>query len=133
MKRGFIPLACNKYAGIAWQGAMLKDFWMWNRRFTQGSSGVMLIQTVRVTTLKDAAIRYWRDGWVPLRPVKGDFLRLMEDALRSHAGFKRQGVKFPEGAFLKPPAVIPIEYLSREALEYMGIRQGEKKESRIDE
>lgn len=133
MKQGYIPIACNKYAGIAWQGSALRDFWMWNRQFTQDSNGEKLIQTVKAADRKDAAIRYWRDGWVPLKPVSGDFLKLLEDSLRAHAGLKRQGVKFPDGAFLKPPAAIPVEYLSMQAREYMGIKPTEKKESSRDE
>ncbi|MBI5970863.1 MAG: hypothetical protein HY884_06885 [Deltaproteobacteria bacterium] len=126
MKRGFIPIACNKYAGIAWQGAALKDFWMWNKQFTRGGSGEKLIQAVKAVNLKDAALRYWRDGWVPLKPVSADFLKALEDTLRAHTGLKRQGVKFPDGPFLKPPAAIPVEYLSAQAREYIGMRPMEK-------
>lgn len=109
MKRGFIPIACNKYGWIAWQGVPVKDLWMWNGRFTDGKDGKKIRQTIRVSTVKDAAMRCWRDGWVPVKPVDGDFLRLMEDALRTHPGLKRQGVKFPEGEFLKPCHDIPAE------------------------
>jgi len=121
MKRGYIPLTCNSYAGIAWQGEYLPEFWMWNGCFTSSEDGSRYIETVRVSELKEAALRLWRDGWVPLRPVDGALLRRMEQALRAHRGLREQGAEFPDGPFLDAPAPVPEEHLSPEAREYLGL------------
>lgn len=106
IKKGFTPLACNKYAGIAWQGELLKNFWMWNRVISD-SGGVKYIQTIKVTDLKEAAIRYWRDNWVPVVDIDEAMLRRMENALRAHKGLKAQGNTFPDGPFLSMPESLP--------------------------
>lgn len=124
LKRGYIPLSLNKLAGIAWQGELLQDFWMWNRQFTEYKGGIKYIQTVKVTELKEAAIRYWRDGWVPLKPASDGFLRRMEAALRGHQGLKKEGIKFPDKAFLETPAPISEEHMGPEVKDYLGMRRG---------
>lgn len=104
-KNGYIPLAANRYGGIFWQGEGLKDFWMWNRQYITTEDGSRVMQTVRVGELKEAALRCWRDGWVPVSPVDDEFVRRMEDALRRHQGLKKEGVTFPEGTFLEVPVL----------------------------
>ncbi|MFQ5737117.1 MAG: hypothetical protein ACE5GY_09715 [Thermodesulfobacteriota bacterium] len=123
LRRGFTPLACNRYAGIAWQGEYVKDLWMWNRQLTEYRGGIKRIQTVRVTELKEAALRYWRDRWVPLRPVNEDFLRRMEAALRANRGLKRDGVCLPEGEFLRMLEPIPEEFMGPEVRAYLGMKE----------
>jgi len=105
MKKGYIPLALNRYAAIAWQGEYLGDFWMWNGQYNAGAGSTP--QTVKVTALKEAALRYWRDKWVPLKWDE-DLLKRMEDALRAHKGLKAEGVAFPAGRFLPEPGAVPI-------------------------
>ena len=112
LKKGYTPIACNRYAGIALQGEYLRDFWMWNRQYIERSDKSMTIQTVQVTDLKEAALRYWRDGWVPLAGADEDILGRMEDALRRHRGLKWEGVKFPDGRFLKKPEDLSEDFLS---------------------
>lgn len=121
LKRGYTPLACNNYAAIAWQGEYLSDMWMWNGQFTGYKGGVKHIQTVKVTDLKEAAVRFWRDGWTPVKPVDDLMLRRMEEALRSHKGLKAEGVIFPDDAFLKTPESVPVEYLGPEIRVYLGL------------
>lgn len=121
LKRGYVPLACNQYAGVAWRGECLKDFWMWNRQYAEYSGNVKYIETIKVTDLKEAALRYWRDGWVPLRPVDEGLLRMMEKALRAHRGLKKNGVKFPDNDFLKMPEEIPEKYLGPEVRRHLGL------------
>ena len=103
IKKGYTPLALNKYAALSWQGEYLGDFWMWNRQFidTAGGRGV---QTVRVTDLKEAALRVWRDRWVPLVLDEG-LLERMEAALRGHKGLKSAGFSFPDTSFLTVDAL----------------------------
>ncbi len=129
LKKGFYHLAADVRGGIAWQGELLRDFWMWNRQYTEYKGGLRLIQTVRVTDLKEAAIRYWRDKWVPLRPVDKDLLRRMEDCLRTHRGLRDAGVTFPPGEFLTMPEPIPEESLGDEVRSYMGLPPAKKKGS----
>ncbi|MBI5826702.1 MAG: hypothetical protein HZB84_09695 [Deltaproteobacteria bacterium] len=124
LKRGYVPLACNQYAGVAWRGEYLKDFWMWNRQYAEYSGGVKYIQTIKVTDLKEAAFRYWRDGWVPLKPVDEGLLRMMEKALRGHRGLKKNGVKLPDNDFLKMPEEIPEKYLGPEVRRHLGLNDG---------
>ena len=123
MKRGYMPLAFDTRGAISWQGEYLHDFWMWNRQFMEYAGGIKHAQTVRVMELGEAALRYWRDRWVPLKPVDGAFLRRLEDALRNHAGLKAEGARFPEGAFLEMPEDIPQEYLSPEARKHLGLEK----------
>ena len=111
VRKGYMPLAMNEYGGISWQGERIDELWMWNRQFNVLEDGTRTIQTARVTELKEAALRYWRDGWVPVGPVDDGLLRRMEDALRSHQGLRRAGVNFPEGRFLAPPEEIPEELM----------------------
>lgn len=124
-KKGYIPLAWDRYAGISWQGEHLGGFWMWNGKFTEYEGGVKHIRTVKVGELKEAALHYWRDKWVPLKPVGESFLRRMEQALREHKGLKREGVKFPDGPFLKAPEEIPEEYFGPDVRRYLGLRAKE--------
>jgi hypothetical protein len=127
MRRGYVPLACNRYAGIAWQGEYVPDLWMWNRQYTEYRGGVRHIQTVKVNDLKDAALRYWRDGWVPLKPVDGKLLRRMEEALRRHRGLKQEGVRFPDTPFLDAPEEIPLRHLGPETREFLGLKKARSK------
>jgi len=127
VKKGFYHLAVDVRGGIAWQGELLRDFWMWNRQYTEYRGGVRLIQTVRVTDLKEAAIRFWRDKWVPLKPMNEDLLRRMDECLRAHRGLRDAGVRFPEGGFLPMPEPIPAESLGDEVRAYMGLPKTGKK------
>jgi len=122
VKRGYTPLACNKYAGIAWQGEFIKDFWMWNGQVTEYEGGVKRIQTVKVGDLKEAALRYWRDRWMPLKHVDDELLRRMEGALRAHGGLKSEGVTFPDGEFLRRSQPVPEELMGPEVREYLGLK-----------
>ncbi len=119
IKRGYTPLACNGLAGIAWEGEFLADFWMWNRQFSVDDNGARFIQTVQVTDLTQAALRYWKDGWVPIKPVDDAFLRRMEAALRRHKGLKRPGQTLPDTPFLRLPDRIPDEYIGPEVRCYL--------------
>lgn len=110
LKKGFTPLAANKFAAVSWQGETLGEFWMWNGQLMKGPEG-QFIQTVKVSDLKEASLRYWRDGWTPLE-WDGPLLRRMEESLRRHGGLKAQGVVFPEGPFLKEPMAIPENYFT---------------------
>ncbi|MBE7415997.1 MAG: hypothetical protein HS130_12585 [Deltaproteobacteria bacterium] len=101
-----MPIAFNGYASIAWQGEQTKDLWMWTGQYIQGPGGERSMQTVRVRELKEAALRYWRDGWVPLKWDQG-LLERMESALREHRGLKAAGVSFPGGRFLPEPKELP--------------------------
>jgi hypothetical protein len=109
-KKGFTLLTANRFAAVSWQGEHLGEFWMWNGQLNKGRGG-QSVQTVKVTDLREASIRCWRDRWVPLK-WDGALLRRMEASLRAHRGLKAQGVLFPEGAFLPDPAPIPEEYLN---------------------
>lgn len=124
IKRGYTPLACNRHAGIAWQGEYLGDFWMWNRQLTEYEGGVKRVETVRVTDLKEAALRYWRDRWVPLKPLDDDLLRRMEGVLRGHAGLKAEGVTFPDGDFLRLCEPVPEEFMGPEVRAYLSMEVG---------
>lgn len=106
-KEGYMPLAMNEYGGISWQGTRLDDFWMWNGQYNECGDGTRTIQTVRVAELREAAVRYWRDGWLPVKPVDREFVRRMEGELRNHQGLRRAGVVFPEGDFLDLPGPVP--------------------------
>jgi len=129
VKSGFYPLASDVRGGIAWQGELVRDFWMWNRQFTEYSGGVRLIQTVRVADLKEAALRYWRDKWVPLKPLSADVLRRMEVCLRAHQGLRDAGITFPEKAFLEFTEPIPEEFMGAEVRKHLGL--GEQKSKRL--
>ncbi len=130
LKKGYVPLRGDNLAAIGWQSEYLMDFWMWNRRFVESDDGTKRISTVRVTELKDAALHYWRHGWVPLRPVDDDFLRKMERVLREHSGLKREGVRFPDKPFLDMPEPIPEEFLGPAEREFMGLdKRGRKMQS----
>lgn len=109
LDKGYIPIACNSSAGIAWQGDHLDDFWMWNRQYMEDGNGRRTIQTVKVSNVKEAAIRCWKDGWVAVRPLDEALAKRMEDALREHRGFKREGVSFPDGPFLNRTEKVPGE------------------------
>ena len=109
IKRGYIPLAVNRYAGIAWQGEPLQDFWMWNRQFIEEAGGGKVLQTVRVNNIKEAAKRYYCDGWTPIKKIDKAFLRRMEAVLRRCSNLRD---KLPQGEFLKVPEGLPEEYLS---------------------
>ncbi|MFQ5428516.1 MAG: hypothetical protein ACE5EZ_05995 [Thermodesulfobacteriota bacterium] len=122
-KKGFYSLASDVRGGIAWQGELLRDFWMWNRQYTEYSGGVRLIQTVRVTDLKEAALRYWRDKWVPLKPLTEELLRRMEDSLRAHQGLRDAGITFPSSAFLDPAEAIPEGLMGAEVRKHLGLEE----------
>ncbi len=108
LKKGYTPLAMNKYAAISWQGEHLRDFWMWNGQFIESHNGKK-IQTVRVTDLKEAALMMWRDKWVPLDSDDGLIAR-MESALRGHKGLKAAGLSFPDTSFLKAGEIPDFAY-----------------------
>jgi len=127
IKKGFYSLASDVRGGIAWQGELLRDYWMWNKQFTEYRGGVRHIQSVKVADLKEAAIRYWRDKWVPLTPPDEDLLLRMEDSLRAHQGLRDAGVTFPENAFLTPTEPIGEEFLGAEVKKYLGIDEVKKK------
>lgn len=126
-KKGYIPLACDGRGAIAWRGEYIKGFWMWNRQFTRYRGGIRHIQTIKVEELKEAALRYWRDGWVPVKPVDEPVLRRLEEALRCHQGLKKEGVKFPDGPFLQLPEAIPEEHLGPEVRVYLGLPRSKSK------
>jgi len=126
-KKGFYSLASDVRGGIAWQGELLRDFWMWNRQFTEYSGGVRLIQTVRVTDLKEAALRYWRDKWIPLKPLTDEILRRMEDSLRAHQGLRDAGINFPSVPFLDPGEAIPEGVMGAEVREHLGLKEQKAK------
>lgn len=109
LEKGYIPIACNTSAGIAWQGEHLDDFWMWNRQYMDDSNGCRTIQTVRVSTVKEAALRCWKDGWVAVKPLDERLVKRMESALREHRGLKCEGVSFPDGPFLVRGKAVPSD------------------------
>ncbi|MCC6502309.1 MAG: hypothetical protein IT362_04125 [Deltaproteobacteria bacterium] len=117
LKKGFTPIVANRYAAVSWQGEALRDFWMWNGQVSVGPRG-RSIQTVKVSDLKEASVRLWRDRWVPLRWDRA-LLRRMEESLRRHAGLKKQGVVFPDTPFLPDPATIPSDCVTPEIEEFM--------------
>lgn len=109
LDKGYVPIACNSSAGIAWQGEHLDDFWMWNRQYMEDQSGRRTMQTVKVSTVKEAALRCWKDRWVAVKPIDEILLRRMEAALRGHRGLKSEGIIFPEGPFLKEEEIAVAE------------------------
>ena len=109
LDKGYVPIACNSSAGIAWQGEHLDDFWMWNRQYMEDSSGTRTMQTVKVSTVKEAALRCWKDRWVAVRPLDEILMRRMEAALRGHRGLKSEGIIFPEGPFLEQESITAQE------------------------
>lgn len=104
--KGYMPLAGNDFAAIGLEGRALKDFWMFTNRTIEDGSGNKIKQSVRVSSLKEAALHYWRDRWVPVKAIDEDFLIDMEEELRSHRGLKKEGVQFPEVEFLKMPEAL---------------------------
>ena len=102
---------------MSWQGEHLGEFWMWNGQLTRCHEKTS-IQTVKVTDLKEAAIRCWRDKWVPLK-WDSVLLRRMEACLRSHRGLQKQGMVFPDEPFLPEPVEIPSEYITPELQKFM--------------
>lgn len=124
LEKGYIPLAGSELGGIGWQGVLLKDFWMWNRKFNEFEGGIRHIRTVKVGELKEAALHCWRDGWVPLRPVSKEMLRKMETVLRAHPGLKGKGIKVPDGEFLKETEKIPLEFIGPQVRAYLGLPDG---------
>lgn len=127
VKKGYIPLSCDMRGGISWQGEYLPDFWMWNRQFTEHGGGAKYIQTVRVTELKEAALRLWRDKWIPLKPIDEDLLRRMEEALRRHKGLRNRGEVFPDTPFLEMPDPIDEKFCGPEVKAYLKIPEGNAK------
>lgn len=122
LQKGYIPLAATELTGIGWQGELVEDFWMWNRKFNEFEGGIKHIRTVKVAELKEAAIHYWRDGWIPLRPLSNKTLRRMEAVLRAHPGLK--GVQIPEGEFLEKAANIPLDYIGPEVRVFLDLPLG---------
>ena len=88
-------------------GEQLKDFWMWTRKVTEYKDGTKQFKTVKVVLLREAAFHFWKDGWMPMEPITEEFLRKMEQALRSHPGLQMQNVQFPNGEFLEMPQALP--------------------------
>ncbi len=103
IKKGYMPLAGNEFAAIGFEGNALNDFWMWTKSYIETAGGEKVKKTVKVESLKEAALHYWRDRWLPVEPIDEDFLLDMENALRSHIGLKREGIRFPDGEFLEMP------------------------------
>ncbi len=124
LEKGYIPLAATELAGIGWQGELLEDFWMWNRKFNEFEGGIKHIRTVKVRELKEAALHYWRDGWIPLRPVSNEMLRKMEVVLRAHPGLKGKGVDIPEGEFLEKAKNIPLDYIGPQLRAFLDLPEG---------
>ena len=124
LEKGYVPLAATELAGIGWQGESLNDFWMWNRKFNEYEGGIKHIRTVKVAELKEAALHYWRDGWIPLRPVSKEMLRRMEGALRAHPALRGDGIKVPDGEFLKVAQSIPLEYIGPEVRAFLDLPEG---------
>ena len=122
MKKGFTPLVANRYAAVSWQGEALRDFWMWNGQVSDGQTGRSL-QTVMVSDLKEASVRFWRDKWVPLK-WDALLLRRMGACLRGHSGFKKQGIVFPDTPFLPEPKLLPADCLTPEIEEYLSKGSG---------
>lgn len=123
LKKGYVPLAVNSYGGISWQGAVLKNFWMWNRQYNEYEGGIKHIQTVKVTELSDAAIRYWRDKWVPVAPIDETLLRRMESSLRSTQARAIKERPLPPDEFLDFHEAIPVKYLGPEVRELLGMKR----------
>jgi hypothetical protein len=124
IKKGYIPLAATELAGIGWRGEHLNDFWMWNKKFNEFEGGIKHIRTVKVSELKEAALHYWRDGWVPLRPLSTKMLRKMEAALRTYTGLKDSSIEIPDGEFLKEAEHIPLEFIGPELRAYLDLPDG---------
>jgi hypothetical protein len=107
-KKGYIPIGNN---GVGFfQGTYLKDFWMWTGKTTKFEDGTEQIKTVRVKDLKEAALHYYRDKWIPVEPITDDMLRAMEVELRAHQGLKREGVDLLDTEFLEL-RTIPGDYI----------------------
>jgi hypothetical protein len=64
LKKGFTPLAANRLAAVSWQGEYLGEFWMWNGQLNKGGRS-QSVQTVKVSDLREAAIRCWRGRSIP--------------------------------------------------------------------
>lgn len=124
IEKGYIPLAATELVGIGWQGELLKDFWMWNRKFNEYEGGIKHIRTVKVSELKEAALHYWCDRWIPLRPLSKQMLRRMEDALRAHPGLSGKGIKVPDGEFLEEAENIALEFIGPELRDYLDLPRG---------
>ena len=127
MKKGYVPLADDGKGAIGWQGEYLKDFWMWTRKFDEYKGGVKHIKTVQVKTVKEAAEHYFKDKWLPIKPIEESFLRKMEKTLREHVGFKKEGQRFPGTDFLAMPEKIPTKYLPNSVRLILGLRMSNKK------
>ena len=112
-------------ASYFFQGRYIKDFWMWTRKLTEYTDGSVSIRTVKVTDLREAALHYWRDKWVPIKPITHEVLRAMEAELRMHVGLQKEGVQFPNGEFLEY-AFVPEDYLAPQDL------TGKKRVGEID-
>ena len=109
-QKGYFPMTVAGGIVTSHQGAVLKDFHMWTRKLYEYEDGTKQIRTAQVIELKEAALHYWRDGWVPTKPIEEDLLRLFENELRNHGGLKREGYNFSDSSFLEMPAEIPAEY-----------------------
>ncbi len=123
LKKGYIPLACNSFGGISWMGTALDNFWMWNRQYTEYEGGVKYVQTIKVDELGEAALRYWKDKWVPVLPVDEGLLRRMEDSLRADRSLMSSGVSFPSDDFLDLPDKIPVVNMGPEVRELLGLEK----------
>ncbi len=121
VRKGYTPLAAARDIGIGWQGERLYDFWMWNGKYSEYEGGIKFIRTVKVNDLKEAALHFWRDGWVPLLPISDSLLRRMESALREHKGLSSQGLRVPDGEFLKKPEAIPKEEMGPDVRKLMSL------------
>lgn len=107
-KKGYIPIGNN---GVGFfQGTHLKDFWMWTGKTTKFDDGTEQVKTVQVKDLKEAALHYYRDKWIPVESITDEMLRAMEVELRAHQGLKREGVDIPNGDFLES-RTIPSDYI----------------------
>lgn len=106
-----IPKIPGIIKGVELVGVKLENFHMWTRKITEYKNGQKQMRTVRVNLLREAAFHYWKDSWVPIDPISEEFLRSMEQALRTHPGLHLQNVQFPDGGFLEMPQALPENLL----------------------
>lgn len=120
-EKGYIPLAADNMIGIGWEGTSIENLWMWNRQYVKNAEGKKELKIVKVENLKDAALHFWRDNWVPIERISDVFLREMENSLRNNMGLKKKGIIFPSETFLDRPAKIDKKLMSKEVIEKLNI------------
>lgn len=120
-EKGFIPLLSDNLIGIGWEGTSLDNFWMWNRQYMKNEEGNKELKIVKVGNLKDAALHFWRDNWVPIERISDGLLREMENSLRNNIGLKKKGIVFPNDEFLERPKKIDKKLMSKEVKEKLNV------------